>query len=159
MKKIVILIISLTFTLACASIKNQTYKKVTYKTVTPKSSSIAHEKKKYTFLLPIGFKINKEDFNPEFKEVVYTYNDNTKFYITDNIFSGSPLNGNNKMNNGIKSIIRKSISDSIYMKGKQKDGRFWKENVLNDIVIGYLNVPKEKRKEFDKAILSLKKIK
>lgn len=112
------------------------------------------EKRSFTLLIPRGY-IVKKDFNPEYKEVVYKYK-NGSIYITDNNITGSDLNGKNKLANGITFTQRTSLQDSIYMKG-QNNNLYWKENILNDIVIGYLDVPKEHKKLFDKALESLKR--
>ncbi len=105
--------------------------------------------------IPKGFTVDKEDYNPEFKEIVYTYEDSAKIYISDNALSGSSLNGDNKLRQGITSIKRENLNDSIYMEGLQDNGKYWKENILNDIVVGYVNVPESRKNEFDVAISSI----
>lgn len=67
---------------------------------------------------------------------------------------GSSLNGDNKLEQGI-TIRRKALKDSFYLNGKQKDGKYWREDILNDIVIGYVNVPADEKAKFDKAISTL----
>jgi hypothetical protein len=142
----------------CATNAIKDYKQIIYTSeFQTNSKEKAFENKTFKMSIPKGFTINYEDFNPEFKEVVYTYKNNIKIYITDNTFGGSALNGDNKLNDRITSINRKTLQDSIYMYGSQKDDNYWKENILNDIVVGYLNVPKERKEEFDQAIATIKR--
>lgn len=159
MKKRYIYIVLFGFLLfSCATTKTINTKKVVYKSkFLTESIEKPFEERAYSFYLPKGFKKDDNDFNSEYNEVVFKYPNDVIFYITDNAIGGSSLNGNNKLNEGITSIIREKENDSLYLKGKQKDGKFWKENILNDIVIGYLNVSKEDKEKFDKAISTLKR--
>ncbi len=156
MKKTVKILILSCLIISCATNKIKGFKNVTY-TSKFQTSSLDNpfEKRTYKMSIPKGFLVDKEDLNPEYKEVVYKYDNSIKIYITDNVLGGSTLNGDNKLNEGITSINRKSLKDSVYMYGVQKDDKYWKENILNDIVVGYLNVPKERKEEFDKAIATI----
>lgn len=156
MKRILICVLISYFAFSCKSSDVQGFSNVTYKSnFQTASSEKPFEKRVYRMSIPKGYNLDKDDYNPEYKEIVYNYDDSSRIYITDNALGGSSLNGDNKMAQGINSIKRKSLNDSLYMKGMQKDGKYWKENILNDIVIGYLNVPKERKADFDKAIASL----
>lgn len=153
---IYILTISILMISCASNQQNKNLKKVTYSSEFQTASvSNPFEKRTFTVMLPKGFSIDKEDFNPEFKEVVYKYNHGS-IYITDNNLNGSPLNGDNKIASGITVVQRASLEDSLYIGGKNK-GLYWKENILNDIVIGYLNVPEYRKKDFDEAIASIRR--
>ncbi len=157
MKKVFLILMVFSFTMTCKTSDIVGFKDVKYTTdFLTSSKEEPFKEKTYVISIPKGFKIDKEDFNPEYKEIIYNYENGMKIYITDNTMGGSALNGDNKLAQGITVIKRKSLRDSIYMKGKQKDGyRYWKENILNDVVIGYLNVSKERKAEFDKSIASI----
>ncbi len=159
MKNFLISISIASLIISCCSTANiKGFKKVSYvSNFQTNSKSKPFEKRKFFLNVPKNFKILNEDFNPEFKEVVYLYQNGAKIYLTDNNLNGSPLNGDNKLNQGISYVQRKNLNDSISMHGKQKDGNYWREDILNEVVIGYLNVPEDMKSDFDKAILSLKR--
>src|SRR5690606_7507434 len=152
-----ILLVIMFLVLGCRTSSNQNLKKVVYTSdFQVASSSKPFEKKTYILMIPKGFSVENEDFNPEYKEVVYIYKNGTKVYITDNTMGGSALNGDNKLNGRISAIKRQSLQDSVYMGGQQKNGLYWKEYILNDVVIGYVNVPESRKFEFDQALLTLR---
>ena len=153
MIRTIIFIVSINFLfINCVSNKTKDEKRIIYY-----KSSIDEplKKKKYQMTIPKGFSVENEDFNNEYNQVKYVYKNNMIIYITDNYIGGSGLNGDNKLDAGIDIIYRKSFNDSVYMHGQQKDNRYWKENILEDIVVGYLNVHTEYKEEFDKALESL----
>ena len=157
MKKTVVYLLVGCLAYCCATTQIEGFKYIKYTSEFQTSSVEKPFKvKTYTMFIPKGFTIDKEDFNPEYKEVVYNYPNSIKVYITDNTLGGSSLNGDNKLDKGITTIRRENMQDSIYMSGQQKDNKYWKENILNDIVVGYLNVPENRKEEFDKAMASLK---
>ena len=131
MKKTVKILILSCLIISCATNKIKGFKNVTY-TSKFQTSSLDNpfEKRNNKMSIPKGFLVDKEDLNPEYKEVVYKYDNSIKIYITDNVLGGSTLNGDNKLNEGITSINRKSLKDSVYMYGVQKDDKYWKENIF-----------------------------
>ena len=147
----------LPFITNCASNKeDSSLKKVLYNSEFPTSSANgSFEKRNFEMYIPKGYNLIDEDYNPEFKEVVYEYEQGS-IYITDNNLAGSPLNGDNKRANDISIVKRLSLTDSVYMNGKNND-LYWKENILNDIVVGYFNVSNENKKVFDEALSSIKR--
>ena len=42
--------------------------------------------------------------------------------------------------------------------GVDEEGKYWKELLIDNLVVGYKDVPMESKKEFDRAILSMKKV-
>lgn len=104
----------------------------------------------------------KHDFTGSgYSEYRIVYTDSSALYIGNDIWHGSRLNLNNRIREGINGINRKNLSDSIYFEGIQADGKYWKEQILNDILVGYINVIPEKKREYDHALESvrIKKIK
>lgn len=112
------------------------------------------KKKTFWIKIPKDYEVINEDYNPEYKEVIYKYLDSSIIYITDNNLSGSSLNAFNKKAIGVD-IVSKKLNDSINYFGKQRDGKYWKEAFYGEIVVGYLNVSANMKQEFDKAITSL----
>ena len=114
-------------------------------------------KKTFYSDLPRGFKKDKKDYNPDSKEIRYYYKDSIIIYITDNIY-GSDINGDNKVVSGYKSpeIVLEGTS---IKRGTQKDGKFWAEYNFHGVLIGYLNVPKQRKEEFEKAMYSIREVK
>ncbi|MBN9284873.1 MULTISPECIES: hypothetical protein [unclassified Flavobacterium] len=47
--------------------------------------------------------------------------------------------------------------DTITLEGIDQNGLYWKNKFNGEVNIGYLNIPKEKKEEFDKILLSIKK--
>ena len=82
------------------------------------------------------------DFHMEYR--IY-YSDSSIFYIGNSNWTGSKLNIANRFNIGIEGINKKHENDSLYFSGIQKDGRYWKEEFLGDIIVGYINVNPEKK--------------
>ncbi|NJY61897.1 hypothetical protein HC174_03890 [Salinimicrobium sp. CDJ15-81-2] len=152
--KIVIAMISLAvFVLGCGT--SADLKKVYYTSDFLSSTKKGFETHSYVISVPRKYKLIKEDFNPEYKEIIYEYKDSIKFYITDDTFGGSSLNGDNKLRSGITSISRTDLNDTTKMGGVQQDGRYWKEYILGDVVVGYLNVPENRKEEFDLTLQSI----
>lgn len=116
------------------------------------------EQREYSIDIPENYKKNNLDYVLEYKEEVYEYNDNMKLYIIDSGWNYSVLNYENKKSIGIDKVKRKLI-DTIYLSGQQIDRRYWRENILDDITIGYVNIPKQHKAKFDTAIESLTLVK
>ena len=94
--------------------------------------------------------IRKDGFESEVFRAYYP-NECLIYVSSDLSFTHSP----NKLNFSKCS----SASDGIKCtEGEQPNGLFWKEVVKNNLVIGYKNIPKELKKEFDNSISSLKEL-
>jgi hypothetical protein len=89
-------------------------------------------------------------------KVIY-YADSSIIYIGNNVHEGSILNFQNRMRGGYASFAKKSSLDTIYMTGIQSNGNFWRENILGNVVIGYLNVPSNKKEVYDRALATLRR--
>lgn len=91
------------------------------------------------------------------KEIRYIYPDSSIIYITNEERKGSSLNTLNKMKEAIDSYIESYKSDTLYYKGIQEDGRFWAENFLGEIIIGYVNCPQDRKELFDKSLKTIRR--
>ena len=154
--KIVTFIILVAFLFACSSKKG--VKRVEFYHI--KSSLDKQEKKKYKLQIPDGFRqeINKAgaEVGTEHK---YTYADNSIIYISD--FGVSPNAKNlekggypsNSLNKKGAQLINQN--DTLIYEGQDKNDLFWKEIIIGNLEVGYLNTPKSKKKLYDQALSSL----
>lgn len=108
-----------------------------------------------TIYIPKGFKKEKKEKHG-FCEYRFNYTDKSVIYVSSDIYSGSSLNYGNLLNIGVNTYAKSrslTLTDIIKSSGKNKD-LYWLEYVLGDIVIGYVNVPKNRKVEFDNVISS-----
>ncbi|MEP0985035.1 hypothetical protein [Ekhidna sp.] len=92
--------------------------------------------------IPEGFA--QERFNDQhgFCEYRFTYLDSSILYVSSNIYYGSSLNYQNRLNAGIKTYSNnRTLSDSISNSGRDYNQKYWMELVGSNYVIGYLNYP------------------
>jgi len=110
----------------------------------------AGKKEKFAIEIPKGYiDVNQNLDNALLKE--YVYPDGSILYISLDIsYSDSP----NKRNWSKCSNPKTGYKCE---EGEQDNGLFWKEIFKNNLVLGYLNIPKPRKLEFDKAIASLVK--
>ncbi len=150
MRNCILVLAMLTF-ISCGSYKG--LKKVSYKANTYENPQ---ESTAFNLLIPKGYKKDVIEFDHSL-ESRFTYDDESIIFLTNDKWSASRINDKNRLDKEVQDKIlhRNATTDSIYLSGQQKDGRYWKENVLNDVVVGYLNVPKERKAEFDRAIASI----
>lgn len=107
--------------------------------------------------IPKNYRLKKE-INNGFCEYRFKYNEDIFFYVSGDIYSGSSLNYENLYEKGITSYTKNrkdNFQDTIRNYGRDKRSLYWSEYILGDVVVGYLNVPKERKAEFDKAITSI----
>lgn len=124
---------------------------------------------KYSMMIPSGYKLITLVGGHEELENQYTYSDSTKIYISD--FGCSVLNYNNILLLGdsiankrfesleLKYKIAKELGkeykpDTLSLEGKAANGLYWKDMRIGYVSIGYVNVPENKKSEFDKALSS-----
>lgn len=149
MKNIYLLLIIMIF--SCASKKDVTIIKY--------SGYSNSKKQNYTYKINIkkGFKVKEIHGGNEWIQKEYMYADNSTFYISDEDGNTS-LNYNNIRSDKFqsdKSIMAFSSKDTITLQGIDKNGNYWKNKYDGEVNIGYLNIPKEKKEEFDKIISSI----
>lgn len=114
------------------------------------------KKSTYQIDLPRGSKRNKVYTQNGEVEMDYrfSYPDGSKFYISNDVFHGSPLNMENLYNIGERGY-NKRANDTLMFEGVQKNNKYWKEHMLGYIVVGYIDASSTKKIEFDKAINSI----
>lgn len=113
----------------------------------------------YTLAVPKGGRLTKGryDFTGDHHtEYRILYPDSSIIYIGNNNWSGSKLNIINRVESGIRGINKKHVNDSLYFEGTQKSGKYWKENFLGDIVVGYVNVKPEAKENYDVSLRSVR---
>ena len=116
-------------------------------------------KKSFFMDVPKGGKLdNREvltgDYHSEYRMV---YEDSSILYITNDEWRGSALNFQNLADVGINGYNKEHLLDTLNNQGKQKDGNYWREVVLGEIVVGYVNVPPDKQELFNKALSSIRR--
>jgi hypothetical protein len=116
-----------------------------------------HEKKiTYCLNVPKGGKLLTVTGSHE-KELEVSYPDSSFIYITNDANGGSHLNYRNVSSLDEGTYSNKLLKDTLLLQGSQNDGRFWKENKMGQIVVGYVNVSSDEKAEYDKALASLRK--
>jgi hypothetical protein len=105
----------------------------------------------YFLSVPKGFKYY-EDHKNHSKEFVLIYSDSSEIYLNDNQMLEVTRNSMN-----IKQRDRKTAFDTINYHGQQGDGKYWREYIVGEVIIGYLNVPSEKKDAYDRALATLKR--
>ena len=131
----------------------QDLKKVSYKANTFENPQ---ESTSFDLFIPKNYQKEVKEFDHSL-ENRFIYDDSSIIFLSNDKWSASRVNDKNRLDKEVQDKIlhRNATTDSIYLSGQQKDGRYWKENILNDIVVGYLNVSKERKEEFDKAIATI----
>jgi hypothetical protein len=121
-------------------------KKVIFKTDTFMSGG---KESKFEILIPKGY----EKYTNDLQHYIlrnYTYPDSSVIYISlDFSFANSP---------NYKNWIKCSNPAKNYKceEGQQDNGKYWKEVLKENVVIGYYNVRKDRKEEFDKTVSTLK---
>ena len=111
----------------------------------------------YLISVPKGGILRKVPTGDSFKEYRISFSDSSIVYITNDNWSGSRLNFENRYNNNIKTINKKSENDTLILVGVQGNGRLWKEKFVGDIVVGYFNVKPEEKEKFDQSLSTVRK--
>lgn len=110
-----------------------------------------------TFIAPLPKKGKKKKVYPQngkiYIEYRVSYPDNSVFYISNDIWNGSRLNVENLIAIGINGHTKETPMDTVSYSGGE--GKFWKEQFIGDIVIGYVNASPSMKDEFENAITSL----
>jgi hypothetical protein len=141
---------------SCRSYEFKTTKIKTVELVNSTDRRLAEDVIEYHFEFPKSGFQNKSLKNDHSVTMIFTYKDSSLIYFNEDQLSVTPNTSNIELMGG---VLRKSLYDTAYYSGIQKDGRVWKEHVLGEIIIGYLNVPSQRKEEFDTALASIAKIK
>lgn len=114
-------------------------------------------KQNFVLSLPGGYKLKKYSDDEGNKEYHALYPDSSIVFITDDNTSGSAFNRYKLQKYGKDVALRINLSDTLTLEGIQPDKRYWKEKKIDKVVIGYLNIPKERITIFDQVLSSLNK--
>ncbi len=110
----------------------------------------------YLLSLPKGFELKKLKDDEGYSEYQAAYTDGPIVYITDDNKSGGSIDVPKRSKYGDDVYIRVLANDTLILSGVDTNGYFWKEVKNRNVVIGYVNVPSNKKEEFDKALDSLR---
>lgn len=89
-------------------------------------------------------------------EYCVLYPDSSIIYITNDESRGSALNFKNRVSSGLDLYRKEHLMDTLSNTLLQNDGRYWSETVLGEIVVGYLNVPPNKKELYDKSLKTIR---
>jgi|GEM_PF-1816415 len=126
----------------------------------------------YSMVIPKDYKLITLVGGHRELEKQYIYSDSAKLYISD--FGSGMLNYNNILSLGdsvankrfegleLKAKIAKELGkeynpETLTLLGKTPDGLYWKDVRVGTLSVGYVNVPENRKSEFDKALRSLMK--
>lgn len=110
--------------------------------------------------VPTGLKKRKLKDYHGYCEYHLKYKDGSVIFVSTNIYSGASVNIENRMLIGIDTYAKSrsiELVDTIKNTGQQKDGRYWLEYILGDVVVGYVNASIARRESYDKAISTLRR--
>lgn len=114
-----------------------------------------------TFCIEVPRKYDRikmhSDIHSGLQNKVIYYSDLSIIYIGNNIHEGSILNFQNRLNAGYASFSKGSDLDTLTMNGSQSNGNVWREDIVGHVVIGYINVPANRKLEYDKALSTLRR--
>ncbi len=106
--------------------------------------------------MPKGF-INHLILSGHGKEYQYWYKDSLVLYFTDEANSAT-LNYKNiekqpeAKRKRFEAMMKK---DTLLLEGQDDKNLHWKEIFLGNVIVGYMNVPEDKKKLFDKSLNSI----
>lgn len=86
-----------------------------------------------------------------YREYRIQYPDGSTFYITNDLLNGSDLNFDYVSKNGVSYHKDKLVEYKVY-KGKTNVNKYWKDEFIGSLVIGYTNSSIGMKKRFDKSI-------
>jgi hypothetical protein len=107
--------------------------------------------------LPKGYK--RSLYSSEGKcEYRFSYKNGSIAYIANDIWSGSILNYENRKSINHSSYSKEKYLDTIRLEGVQSNGLFWREDVVGDYMVGYLDASAEYKDLFEKAFDDILKL-
>lgn len=149
---------------SCSNTKKNTKRQISEYTLNFKDcyveknnmTDLDYEKIK-VFLPKKNVKIEKIESHG-FCEYQFLFKNGEIFYITTDIYNGSKLNSKNlfEIRKEIYFKNRSLATDTIKNSGRNED-KHWSENILGNIVLGYVNITEDDKKYFDEAILTFKR--
>lgn len=115
--------------------------------------------KKIKYLMDVP----KEGYKDEFivsgsheTEHRVVYQDSSIIYLT-NDEAGSALNYDNIQKISDKQQTGKLFVDTLSLEGQTEEGLYWKEVKLDEISVGYINVPPDKKEQYEQALSTIRR--
>ncbi|HMP26296.1 MAG TPA: hypothetical protein PKC76_19360 [Saprospiraceae bacterium] len=90
-------------------------------------------------------------------EYRFAFKDGAIAYVSSDVWYGSSLNFENRHSIGHESYNKKALLDTIVLKDIQANNKYWSEQIIGNIMVGYVNASEDKRALFEKAFSSIKK--
>jgi hypothetical protein len=119
---------------------------------------IASESFKYLAIkMPRGYS-KKFIGNEGICEYRFAFKDGAIAYVSSDVWYGSSLNFENRHSMGHESYNKKALLDTIVLKGIQANNKYWSEQIIGDIMVGYVNASENKRALFEETFSSIKKV-
>lgn len=120
----------------------------------------AKKEKKAKYLMDVPKKGIKDEFivsGSHETEHRVVYQDSSIIYLT-NDEAGSALNYKNiEKVSSDKQQTGKLFVDTLSLEGQNEDGQYWKEVKLDEINVGYVNVPPDKKQLYDQALSTIRR--
>lgn len=114
---------------------------------------------KYKFSIPKGYIDEKRFAGDNEYSQEYYYSDSSIFYITT-FRNTTNYEEIRKQETYYQRFNALNEGDTITLKGINDHGLYWKDRLLKGgVTIGYSNVNSNSKSEFDKSVMSIKKLK
>ena len=84
------------------------------------------------------------------------YKDSSTIYLTNDEV-GSVLNYDNIKKISDKQQTGKLFVDTLSLEGQTEEGLYWKEIKLDEISVGYVNVPPDKKERYEQALSTIRR--
>lgn len=114
-------------------------------------------KSDYFLDLPSGYELRKLKDDDGYQEYQAMYPDGSIVYITDDNKSGGSMNKAKEEKYGTNVYLQILSSDTLTLKGEHLDGKVWREDKLDKVVIGYIDVPISQKDRYDKILATLRR--
>jgi hypothetical protein len=110
----------------------------------------------YYLFIPDNGNILAQRFQ-DINEMWAIYPDSSIIYLADDEWRGSSLNFSNLASQGVHSLNRRIVFDTLCHEGVQSNGRYWKQIILGQVALGYTNATPERKEAYDAALSSFRK--
>jgi hypothetical protein len=111
---------------------------------------------RYSMEVPLGYKLSKTTDDHGYIENRLLYPDSSIIYITNDDKSGGAVNAIKVKEYGQGIYLKILSSDTLDISGNEA-GKYWREQKVNKVVVGYINVLPDKKEQYDKALATLRK--
>lgn len=143
------------FVLSLGQVQSQNLTTVRYKGLESRGGGKKPSKICVYMDIPVGFKTSK--FNGiHFGEdgISFIYPDGSELFISNAFYDGTSINVKNR---SYSNQPRIADLDSLNSFGIQENKLLWREFIVGKVAVGYLNVPPEKKEQYEKALATLRR--